>query len=626
MKISFENRKINIVLVEYINRNLGDTVIAECAKFFVQEALHDAQISNYMIHEYNMYQRDMEYIRNADVIIFAGGGLIKYKREYFYQYVPEIINIAQENDIPVFINCTGVEGYDENDKRCRQLKTAINCACVKGVTVRDDYATFKNNYLESEKEWIGKVMDSAAFSSEIYQVSKCFDAKKIGLGIAREGLFFDYGYQDVTKQFQLDFWKLIIAQLEALGYQWEIFNNGLHSDYEFGLEVLEYAGIEEKEKYIRKRPAEGMELARMISQYKGIIATRLHSNIIAFSLGCPSIGLIWNEKLMQWGERIGYPERFVRVEDMRAAVVVERLQQAMTEGCAAPDLKEKNKIQRPLCEFMKRYAVARTQRTDESDKTKWENILVASALGGKNSQFTGMNSPDTILDAYNKGFRLFEADLKLSSDKKLVCVNGWTKSTFCKLGQPVSEENMITNGLEYRKFMEAKYYDGHYRSMDWKMLVGYMCRLQDSKFILDARNNTNSQMALMKEIIKETLCRAGFLRQILLIKIMKKEELDIVKDLGVEMMYEIPSEAERKELQLTDADVEMLCKSGEISRISMRRDLFNALQVEKIKSHHKKICVSSCNKISELIELTSLGVDRIGTDYLTVDGVKSLLH
>jgi len=36
VKISFENRKINIVLVEYINRNLGDTVIAECAKFFVQ--------------------------------------------------------------------------------------------------------------------------------------------------------------------------------------------------------------------------------------------------------------------------------------------------------------------------------------------------------------------------------------------------------------------------------------------------------------------------------------------------------------------------------------------------------------------------------------------------------------
>ncbi|MFQ9703414.1 MAG: hypothetical protein ACLR0U_16975 [Enterocloster clostridioformis] len=31
---------LNIVLVEYINRNLGDTVIAECARFLLEEALN----------------------------------------------------------------------------------------------------------------------------------------------------------------------------------------------------------------------------------------------------------------------------------------------------------------------------------------------------------------------------------------------------------------------------------------------------------------------------------------------------------------------------------------------------------------------------------------------------------
>lgn len=56
-----------------------------------------------------------------------------------------------------------------------------------------------------------------------------------------------------------------------------------------------------------------------------------------------------------------------------------------------------------------------------------KRILTAAALGGKNSQFAGMNSPDTVLEKYNSGFRLFETDLKLTSDKKLVCVNGWTK-------------------------------------------------------------------------------------------------------------------------------------------------------------------------------------------------------
>ena len=110
-----ENKKLNILLAEYINRNLGDTVIAECTKYFVEKALQNEGIQNYIIHDYNMYQEDMEYVKNSDVVIFAGGGLIKYRREKFYQYVPDIIRIASENNIPVsafrlriWIRCSGI--------------------------------------------------------------------------------------------------------------------------------------------------------------------------------------------------------------------------------------------------------------------------------------------------------------------------------------------------------------------------------------------------------------------------------------------------------------------------------------------------------------------------------------
>ena len=44
--------------------------------------------------------------------------------------------------------------------------------------------------------------------------------------------------------------------------------------------MLKYIGVENKKNFIRKRPAEGAELVRIISDYKGIIATRLHTNII----------------------------------------------------------------------------------------------------------------------------------------------------------------------------------------------------------------------------------------------------------------------------------------------------------------------------------------------------------
>ena len=63
---------LNIVLVEYINRNLGDTVIAECARFLLEEALNRKGICGYTIHEYNMYQRDLAFIRKADLIVMAG--------------------------------------------------------------------------------------------------------------------------------------------------------------------------------------------------------------------------------------------------------------------------------------------------------------------------------------------------------------------------------------------------------------------------------------------------------------------------------------------------------------------------------------------------------------------------
>ena len=64
------------------------------------------------------------------------------------------------------------------------------------------------------------------------------------------------------------------------------------------------------------------------------------------------------------------------------------------------------------------------------------------------------------MEKYNNGFRLFETDLKLTLDKKLVCVNGWTKNTLMKLGQPVSEQPGFANGMKYEQFIDSNYYDG----------------------------------------------------------------------------------------------------------------------------------------------------------------------
>ena len=72
-------------------------------------------------------------------------------------------------------------------------------------------------------------------------------------------------------------------------------------------------------------------MVNIISGFKGIIATRLHSNIIAYSLQVPAIGLVWNNKLKMFGQNIGYPERFIEVENFDEKNIVDKMEKAIME-------------------------------------------------------------------------------------------------------------------------------------------------------------------------------------------------------------------------------------------------------------------------------------------------------
>ena len=107
---------------------------------------------------------------------------------------------------------------------------------------KDDFDLLVRHYLDDEKEWLERVLDPAAFCAHVYGCEGGSGSSVIGLGIARDGLYPDYGLTSATKQFWFDFWKETIQMIEASGYEWQIFGNGLYQDYLFELEVLEYVG------------------------------------------------------------------------------------------------------------------------------------------------------------------------------------------------------------------------------------------------------------------------------------------------------------------------------------------------------------------------------------------------
>lgn len=620
--------RLNIVLIEYINRNLGDTVIAECSRFFLNEALKQAGIGNYCIQEYNMYSEDIEFIRYADVIVFAGGGLIKYKRENFHRYIPDIIETAEKYHIPVWFNCVGVEGFDKTDERCQRLKHAVNQTCVKGMTVRDDFDILQKAYLENKKEWLYKVLDPAAFSSEVYQCKGTKSEAKIGLGIAHEHLFKDYGASFITKEFLLDFWKDIIEGLQREGYKWEIFTNGLYKDYTFAHEILEYAQIKKKERYLIRRPTEGRELAKTISGYAGIIAVRLHTNIIAFSMGVPSVGLVWNEKMLRWGEAAGYPERFIHAEEIEVNKVLKTLEPALKEGVRNCTREEREQIVTPLAEFLRKYGKPSPKNNfclnGQAFETGWENILAANALGGKNFQYCEMNSPETFLAKYKDGFRWFEADVKFTSDGIPVCVNGWTHLSKNKLGIKDTDQDNATLGMNYKEFMQLRYYDGHYDVMDYKMLMDCLRHMTDARMILDVRYNTPSEMQKIVSSIQKRLQEDLELKNRLILRVTDQESIKVIQKSGLKMMYDFPPEKEKQIRGITDIEVDCNCREDSVEWISVRKQICTEEQIRQLKQYKKKIYVYSYNSLSEIKKRLSWGADLVGTDYQSVKGLNCL--
>ena len=197
-------KKVKILLIQIVNRNLGDQVIADNAAYLVRQALPRLTGRHYMLQNYDIQSEDYELLKTADLIVFAGGGLIKYRQEDFHAYVPAILECADNEGIPVYFNCVGVEGYDAGDVRCVRLAKALNADCVKAITVRDDLETLQRDYLKTDRIFTAAAADPAVFTPQVYDISRNTQSKRIGLGIVRHRIFEDYGIPQITREFQLE--------------------------------------------------------------------------------------------------------------------------------------------------------------------------------------------------------------------------------------------------------------------------------------------------------------------------------------------------------------------------------------------------------------------------------------
>lgn len=168
-------RKYQVLVIGLENdRNLGDAVINDCTKFLVEKYLKKRGVEA-QVRSYDLFERAFRgnlLIKCADVIVFAGGGLLKFNYLKIFERICKILEVARRERVPVIFLGTGVEGYDEEDERCLLLKEFINDGVVKWISTRDDLEILRNRYIYNTDIRTCRVADSAVFAGEIYGIEK----------------------------------------------------------------------------------------------------------------------------------------------------------------------------------------------------------------------------------------------------------------------------------------------------------------------------------------------------------------------------------------------------------------------------------------------------------------------
>lgn len=257
-------------------------------------------------------KNEMPKLEQCDMLIFCGGGLIKFHKQNFYLFLNELLEYADKRNIPVLINSQGIEGYDKNDIRCEMLIKAINRDCVKYISTRDDFPMLRNCYMTNMNTVVKAVCDPAFWSAETYQIKKKETEKKvIGLNVIRTKIFKEYMYK-VSREELGELYYGLIQKLTANGYQVELFSNGVDKDSFFIDWMFEnYPDLEETYKISVAKPDTTKGLVETLAGYDRFVAIRLHASIIGSVLGVPNVSLVWNKKQILFGKQIGMPQNYL---------------------------------------------------------------------------------------------------------------------------------------------------------------------------------------------------------------------------------------------------------------------------------------------------------------------------
>ncbi len=279
-----------------------------------------------------LLERPETLVKKADLLIFGGSPILNYKYGRFANNTAEFLRIAKECQTPVLFSSAGVNGYNAANPVCQRLVQSLHDADVRQITTRDDLDSLKKMVFGKDIP-IERVADPAVFSSAVFRsfITKKEEnkKKKIGIFIMRADGFTDNGIP-FTKEDMVALWKDLAEVLTDKGYDYEFLTSGFVEDEAMLDDLVRNYMLDKKKCTFNMNTPE--RLIEKISSFDAVISTRMHPSIVSYSLGVPSVSLLWNPKVKLFYESAGYPDRCLDVTGMTAQKLVGKLESVLTEG------------------------------------------------------------------------------------------------------------------------------------------------------------------------------------------------------------------------------------------------------------------------------------------------------
>jgi polysaccharide pyruvyl transferase WcaK-like protein len=278
-----------------------------------------------------------EALRESDLILIGGGQLLMDNDLGFPLKVRELVRIAKRLNKEIIFYACGVSakwswlGF-------RLLSDALLKDNVLRVSVRDRGSLDSLNELFPNVNMkLCQSVDPAICAAEVYGIQADLKSSKIGLGISAPNVLVSHSGQS-KREFSVNlvkkFWIDLAELLQSRHREVVFFTNGQSEDYAFAQSIV--AAMSElkvtKLPVLLEKSREPRTLIVQLAQFQAIVAHRLHANIIAYSLGIPSVGLIWDKKVEEFGKVTDRRHFYLAPSDMDPHVVDKRIDEAISTG------------------------------------------------------------------------------------------------------------------------------------------------------------------------------------------------------------------------------------------------------------------------------------------------------